>query len=74
MKNQDDLMNLMNELIKNKPQTTKIQDLCQRLSIPYSGDQVELMSFILDSTHRMTKVNPIKMKKTAKKLNHETSQ
>ena len=69
MKNQDDLMNLMNELIKNKPQTTKIQDLCQRLSIPYSGDQVELMSFILDSTHRMSK-----FKKTAKKLNHETSQ
>ncbi len=74
MKNQDDLMNLMNELIKNKPQTTKIQDLCQRLSIPYSGDQVELMSFILDSTHRMTKLNPSRFKKPTKKMNHETNQ
>ncbi len=74
MKNQYDLMNLMNELIKNKPQTTKIQHLCQRLSIPYSGDQVELMSFILDSTHRMSKMNPLKLKKTIKKMNHETNQ
>ncbi len=74
MKNQDDLMNLMNELIKTKPQTAKIQDLCQRLSIPYSEDQVELMSFILDSTHRMVKLNSSRLKKTTKKLNYETSQ
>lgn len=39
----------MSELTKKNTQSKKIQQLCAQLNIPFNGDLVELMTFVLGS-------------------------
>ena len=42
-------LELVAELTKKNVQSKKVQQLCQKLKIPFNGDVVELMTFMLGS-------------------------
>ena len=42
-------LELMTELTKKNSQSKKINHLCEKLNIPFNGDTVELMTFVLGS-------------------------
>jgi hypothetical protein len=41
------ILELVTELTKKNVHSKKIQQLCQKLKIPYNGDVVELMTYML---------------------------
>lgn len=49
MTNNDLYLELAAELMKKNVQSKKVHELCQRLKIPYNGDDVELMTYLLGS-------------------------
>lgn len=49
MTNNELCLELVAELTKKNVQSKKVQQLCQRLKIPFNGDVVELMTFMLGS-------------------------
>lgn len=49
MSNSELFLQLTSELTKKNVQTKRIQQLCQQLKIPFNGDVVELMTFMLGS-------------------------
>jgi len=63
-------LELVAELTKKNVQSKKVQQLCQKLKIPFNGDVVELMTFMLGSG--MISKNVISQSKT-KKTNHDIS-
>ncbi|MES2802321.1 MAG: hypothetical protein V4654_07510 [Bdellovibrionota bacterium] len=68
MTNNELCLELVAELTKKNIQSKKVQQLCQRLKIPYNGDVVELMTFMLGSG--MISKN-LKEQTTTKKTNHD---
>jgi len=65
-------LELMTELTKKNSQSKKINHLCEKLNIPFNGDTVELMTFVLGS--EVIQKNLLKQKNLKmKKKNHEVS-
>lgn len=69
MTNNELCLELVSELTKKNVQSKKVQQLCQRLKIPFNGDVVELMTFMLASG--MISKNSSKSINKAKKTNHD---
>jgi hypothetical protein len=65
-------LELVAELTKKNVQSKKVQQLCQKLKIPFNGDVVELMTFMLGSgmISKHTSMNTVAQSK-AKKTNHD---
>ena len=61
-------LELVAELTKKNVQSKKVQQLCQKLKIPFNGDVVELMTYMLGSG--MISKNVVVQSKT-KKTNHD---
>lgn len=61
-------LELVAELTKTNVQLKKVHQLCQKLKIPFNGDIVELMTFMLGSG--MISKNTKAQSKT-KKTNHD---
>ncbi len=63
-------LELVAELTKKNVQSKKVQQLCQKLKIPFNGDVVELMTYMLGSgmIQKNTKA-PNKTKKTTHDIN-----
>lgn len=61
-------LELVAELTKKNVQSKKVQQLCQKLKIPFNGDVVELMTFMLGSG-MISKSMAAQSK--AKKTNHD---
>lgn len=68
MTNNELCLELVAELTKKNVQSKKVQQLCQRLNIPYNGDVVELMTFMLGSGMIS---NTTKAHTKTKKTNHD---
>lgn len=65
-------LELMTELTKKNSQSKKIYNLCDQLSIPFNGDTVELMTYVLGS--EVIQKNLLKQKNSkTKKKNNEIS-
>lgn len=67
MTNNELCLELVAELTKKNVQSKKVQQLCERLKIPYNGDQVELMTFMLGSGM----ISNSKAHTKTKKTNHD---
>lgn len=63
-------LELVAELTKKNVQSKKVQQLCQKLKIPFNGDVVELMTYMLGSgmIQKNTKAQN-KQKKTTHDIN-----
>lgn len=51
--NAEDLETLVEELMKDKPNATLVQQLSAKLGLPYSGDLVTQMSTVLQEAHKI---------------------
>lgn len=69
MTNNELCLELVSELTKKNVQSKKVQQLCQRLKIPFNGDMVELMTYMLGSGLISKNSKATKTKKT----NHDFS-
>lgn len=69
MTNNELCLELVSELTKKNVQSKKVQQLCQRLKIPFNGDMVELMTYMLGSGLISNNTKATKAKKT----NHDIS-
>ncbi len=49
----EDLEALVEELMKDKPSASLVQQLSSKLGLPYSGDLVTQMGTVLEEVHRM---------------------
>ncbi len=49
MSKNETLLKLTNELSKKNGSSQKINQWCQELEIPYNGNQIDLMTYILGS-------------------------
>lgn len=67
MTNNELCLELVAELTKKNVQSKKVQQLCERLKIPYNGDQVELMTYMLGSGM----ISNNKAHSKTKKTNHD---
>lgn len=65
-------LELVAELTKKNVQFKKVEQLCQKLKIPFNGDVVELMTFMLGSgiIQKNTSISKTAQTKT-KKTNHD---
>ena len=62
-------LELVAELTKKNVQSKKVQQLCQKLKIPFNGDVVELMTYMLGSG--MIQKNTKTQSKPKKNNNHD---
>lgn len=68
MKNSPDYLDLMTELSQKKVNIKKITLLCQKLKIPFSGDIIDLMTYVLASNLSAKYKKPVvTAKQTSKK-------
>ncbi|MFN3696000.1 MAG: hypothetical protein ACK4VO_01055 [Pseudobdellovibrio sp.] len=63
------LQELMTELTKKNSQTKNIRHLCNQLGIPFNGDIIELMTYVLGSD--LIQKPDLKTQTKIKKKNHE---
>ncbi len=48
---QIDFQELVDELMKNKPNQDRVHDLTSKLGLPYRLDPIEQLDFVLKSAH-----------------------
>ncbi len=48
---QIDFQELVDELMKNKPNQDRVRDLTSKLGLPYRLDPIEQLDFVLKSAH-----------------------
>lgn len=46
-----DFQELVDELMKNKPNQDRVRDLTSKLGLPYRSDPIEQLDFVLKSAH-----------------------
>ncbi len=46
-----DFQELVDELMKNKPNQDRVRDLTSKLGLPYRPDPIEQLDFVLKSAH-----------------------
>jgi len=63
------LHELLTELTKKNSQPKTIRKLCEQLNIPFNGDTIELMTYVLGS--HLIQAPSVKTQTQTKKKNHE---